>query len=159
VPLFVKDGGLWVLLTRRTESLEHHRGQIAFPGGRREEGDDSLLETALRETQEEIGLEPDDVKILGTLSPLTTITNFHVQPFVGAMPHPYLLRPAEAEIAELIEAPVATLMDPKALETRRIPGREEPVLFYHHGPHVTWGATARILKELLDAVRGGQGSV
>jgi 8-oxo-dGTP pyrophosphatase MutT (NUDIX family) len=152
VPLFVKDGGLWVLLTRRTESLEHHRGQISFPGGSAEDDDDSALETALRETDEEIGVRAEDVKPLGTLSPLTTITNFYVEPFVGAIPNPYPFRIAEAEIAELIEAPVAALLDPKALETRMLPGRAEPVLFYHHGDHVIWGATARILKEFLDAV-------
>src|SRR5262245_5563471 len=131
VPLFVKDGGLWVLLTRRTESLEHHRGQIAFPGGSAEEDDDSSLDTALRETDEEIGIRAEDVKPLGTLSPLTTVTNFYVEPFVGAVPNPYPFRLAESEIAELIEAPIAALLDPKALEMKMLPGREEPVLFYH----------------------------
>src|SRR5262249_29463610 len=154
VPLFVKDGGLWVLLTRRTESLEHHRGQISFPGGSAEEDDDSPLDTALRETDEEIGVRAEDVKSLGTLSPLATVTNFYVEPFVGAIPSPYPFRVAENEIAELIEVPIAALLDPKALETRMLPGRDEPVLFYHHGDHVIWGVTARILKELLDALRG-----
>ena len=153
VPLFVKDGGLWVLLTRRTESLEHHRGQISFPGGSAEEEDDSSLTTALRETDEEIGIRAEDVKPLGTLSPLATVTNFYVEPFVGAIPNPYPFRLAESEIAELIEAPIAALINPKALETKMLPGRDEPVLFYHHGEHVIWGATARILKELLDALR------
>ena len=152
VPLYVKDGGLWVLLTRRTESLEHHRGQISFPGGSAEEGDDSPLDTALRETDEEIGVRAEDVKPLGTLSPLTTVTNFYVEPFVGAIPNPYPFRIASSEIAELVEAPIAALVDPKALETKMLPGRDEPVLFYHHGDHVIWGTTARILKELLDAV-------
>ncbi len=152
VPLFVKDGGLWVLLTRRTESLEYHRGQISFPGGSAEDADDSPLETALRETDEEIGVRAEDVRPLGALSPLTTVTNFYVEPFVGAIPNPYPFRVAEAEIAELVEAPIAALLDPKALETRMLPGREEPVLFYHHGDHVIWGATARILKEFLDAL-------
>jgi 8-oxo-dGTP pyrophosphatase MutT (NUDIX family) len=153
VPVFVRDGELWVLLTRRTESLEHHRGQISFPGGSAEDDDDSSLDTALRETDEEIGLRAEDVKPLGTLSPLATVTNFYVEPFVGAVPNPYPFRVAESEIAELIEAPVAALLDPKALETKTLPGRDEPVLFYHHGEHVIWGATARILKEFLDALR------
>lgn len=152
-PLFVKDGALWVLLTRRTESLEHHRGQIAFPGGALEEGDPSLLHAALRETQEEIGVAPQDVRTFGALSPLTTVTNYFVQPFVGAIPYPYAFRIAEGEVAELVEAPVAALMDPGALETRRLPDREGPVLFFHYGRHVIWGATARMLKELLDALR------
>jgi 8-oxo-dGTP pyrophosphatase MutT (NUDIX family) len=152
VPLFVREGALWVLLTRRTDTLEHHRGQISFPGGAEEEGDDSLLATALRETQEEIGVSADVVVPLGTLSPLTTVTDFYVAPFVGAIPHPYPFQPAESEIAELIELPVAGLFAPGILEERQLPGRAEPVLFYHSGRHVIWGATARILRELLEAL-------
>jgi len=152
VPLFVRDGALWVVLTRRTETVEHHRGQISFPGGGEEPDDDGLLDTALRETEEEIGVAPDDVRYLGRLSPIVTVTDFYVEPYVGAIPQPYAFRPAEAEIAAIIEAPVAALLDPAVLERRPFPGRPEPVLFYHHGEHVIWGATARILKELLDAL-------
>ena len=152
VPLFVRDGSLRVLLTRRTETVEHHRGQISFPGGVEEDEDASAFATAVRETEEELGIAPEDVRPLGTLTPLTTVTDFYVEPFVGAIPYPHVLRPAEAEIAEVIEIPVAALRDPGALETRSLPGREEPTLFYHYGPHVVWGATARILKELLDAL-------
>ena len=153
VPLFVRDGVLRVLLTRRTETVEHHRGQISFPGGVEEEGDGTLLATALRETEEELGIAAGHVRYLGALSPLKTVTDFYVEPFVGAIPHPYSFRPAEAEIAEVIEAPIPALLDPKALETRLLPERDEPTLFYRHGEHVIWGATARMLKELLDALR------
>ena len=152
IPLFVKEGALWILFTRRTETVEHHRGQISFPGGGEEEDDESLLATALRETREEIGVEEADVQYLGALSPLTTVTDFYVEPFVGAIPSPYPFRVAEAEIAELIEVPVAALLDPRILEKKILPGREEPTLFYHHGAHVIWGATARMLQELLDAL-------
>jgi 8-oxo-dGTP pyrophosphatase MutT (NUDIX family) len=152
VPLFVREGKLWVVLTRRTETVEHHRGQISFPGGGEEPEDESLLDTALRETEEEIGVAAEDVRYLGRLSPIVTVTDFYVEPYVGAIPQPYAFRPQAAEIAELIEAPVAALLDPRILERRPFPGRPEPVLFYHHGEHVIWGATARILKELLDAL-------
>ena len=152
VPLYVREGSLWVVLTRRTETVEHHRGQISFPGGAEEPEDGTLLQTALRETEEEIGISAGDVRVLGSLSPLTTVTDFYVEPFVGAIPYPYVFRPAEAEIAEVVEVPVAALRDPDAFETRGLPGRDEPVLFYHHGPHVIWGATGRMLKELLDAL-------
>jgi 8-oxo-dGTP pyrophosphatase MutT (NUDIX family) len=152
IPLFVRDGALWILFTLRTETVEHHRGQISFPGGSEEDDDGSLLETALRETREEIGVEESDVRYLGALSPLTTVTDFYVEPFVGAIPSPYAFRLAESEIAELIEAPVAALLDPGVLERKILPGREEPTLFYHHGRHVIWGATARMLWELLDAL-------
>jgi 8-oxo-dGTP pyrophosphatase MutT (NUDIX family) len=152
VPLFVRDGDLRVLLTRRTDTVEHHRGQISFPGGVEEEDDDTPWATAMRETEEELGIAPGDVCLLGALTPLVTVTDFFVEPFVGAIPYPHVLRPAAAEIAEVIDVPVAALLDPKALERRLLPGREEPTLFYHHGSHVIWGATARMLKELLDAL-------
>jgi|KBSMisStandDraft_5_1062788.scaffolds.fasta_scaffold150634_1 8-oxo-dGTP pyrophosphatase MutT (NUDIX family) len=154
IPLFVRDGGLWILFTRRTETVEHHRGQISFPGGGEEEDDGSLLETALRETREEIGVDETDVHYLGALSPLTTVTDFYVEPYVGAIPNAYPFRVADAEIAELIEAPVTALLDPKILERKVLPGREEPTLFYHHDRHVIWGATARMLAELLEALKG-----
>jgi 8-oxo-dGTP pyrophosphatase MutT (NUDIX family) len=152
VPLFVRDAKLWTLLTRRTESVEHHRGQISFPGGSEEETDESLYATALRETEEELAIAPADVIALGSLSPIVTVTDFYVEPFVAAVPQPYVWQPAEAEIAEVIEAPLATLMDPAILEQRTIPGREGTLLFYHFGAHVIWGATARILSELLAAL-------
>jgi 8-oxo-dGTP pyrophosphatase MutT (NUDIX family) len=152
VPLFVRDAALHVLFTRRTDTLEHHRGQISFPGGTAEEGDESLFATALRETEEELGIRPADVRLLGALAPVNTTTGFVVEPFVGAIPQPYALTPAPSEIAEVIEAPVAALLHPKALERRLLPDRDEPTLFYHYGAHVVWGATARMLKELLDAL-------
>ena len=152
VPLFVRDAKLWTLLTRRTESVEHHRGQISFPGGGEEETDESLYAAALRETEEELAIAPADVIALGSLSPIVTVTDFYVEPYVAAVPQPYVWRPAEAEIAEVIEAPLATLMDPAILERRLIPGREGTILFYHFGAHVIWGATARILSELLAAL-------
>jgi 8-oxo-dGTP pyrophosphatase MutT (NUDIX family) len=153
VPLFVRDAKLWVLLTRRTESVEHHRGQISFPGGGEEEGDEDLYAAALRETEEELAIATTDVVPLGSLSPIVTVTNFYVEPYVAAVPQPYVWRPAEAEIAEVIEAPLAALMDPAILEHKPMPGREGKILFYHFGKHVIWGATARILSELLDALK------
>ena len=142
-----------MLLTKRTESVERHRGQIAFPGGSQEDDDESLYATALRETEEEIGVAPSDVRYLGALSPLTTVTGFYVEPYVVAIPCPYPFRLQESEIAGLIEVPIPALLDPAALETRPFPGRPEPVLFYHYGETVIWGATAKMLKELLDSLR------
>jgi 8-oxo-dGTP pyrophosphatase MutT (NUDIX family) len=153
VPLFVRDAKLWILLTRRTESVEHHRGQISFPGGGEEEGDEDLYAAALRETEEELAIAAADVVPLGPLSPIVTVTDFYVEPYVAAVPQPYVWRPAEAEIAEVIEAPLATLMDPAILEHKPMPGGGGTILFYHFGKHDIWGATARILSELLDALR------
>jgi len=153
VPLFVREGSLWVLFTRRTETVEQHRGQISFPGGGQEAGDATLWDTALRESEEEIGLSPADAIRLGSLSPIVTVTNFYVEPYVAAIPQPYVYRPQEAEIAELLEVPVPALMDPAILEKKPYPGRDEPVLFYHYGKQVIWGATARMLSELLYALK------
>jgi 8-oxo-dGTP pyrophosphatase MutT (NUDIX family) len=153
VPLFVRGAQLYVLFTRRTETVEHHRGQISFPGGAEEKEDESLLQTALRESEEEIGVKREDAILLGALSPMVTVTNFYVEPFVAAIPQPYVFRLQESEIAEIIEAPIAALMDPAVLETKPYPGRPEPVLFYHYGRHVIWGATARMLAELLESLK------
>jgi 8-oxo-dGTP pyrophosphatase MutT (NUDIX family) len=152
VPLFVREGMLWIVLTRRTDTVEHHRGQISFPGGAEEPGDEDLSATALRETGEELGVRPEDVRLLGPLSPIVTVTDFYVAPFVAAIPQPYVFSPAESEIAEVIEAPVGGLSNPAIRETKFLPGRDEPVLFYRYGNHVIWGATARILAELLEAL-------
>jgi len=154
VPLFVRDAKLWILFTRRTESVEHHRGQISFPGGGEEPDDEDLYATAVRETEEELAIARSDVIALGSLTPIVTVTNFYVEPYVAAVPQPYVWKPAEAEIAEVIEAPLSSLMDPAIREAQPIPGREGTILFYHYGKHVIWGATARILAELLEALGG-----
>ena len=153
VPLFVREARLWVLFTRRTESVEHHRGQISFPGGAEEEGDEDLLATARRETEEELAIASPDVLPLGVLPAIVTVTNFYVEPYVAAVPQPYVWKPAEAEIAEVIEAPIASLMDPAILEKKPMPGRDGMVLFYHFGNHVIWGATAKILSDLLEVLK------
>jgi 8-oxo-dGTP pyrophosphatase MutT (NUDIX family) len=152
VPLFVRQGTLWIVFTRRTETVEHHRGQISFPGGAEEPGDADLSATALRETEEELGVRESDVQLLGRLSPMVTVTDFYVEPYVAALPQPYVFTPAESEIAEVVEAPVVALRDPAIREARFLPGRDEPVLFYRYGNHVIWGATARMLAELLEAL-------
>lgn len=153
-PLYVRDGELWVLFTKRTTKVEAHPGQVSFPGGAEEPGDADLLATALRETEEELGLPRDKPAVLGALSPIATVTDFYVEPYVAAIPYPLVLSPSKDEIDELWEIPVSALMSPTAVEERAFPGREEPVLFYHYGPRTVWGATARILSELLEVMSG-----
>jgi 8-oxo-dGTP pyrophosphatase MutT (NUDIX family) len=152
VPLFVRDSMLWVVFTRRTETVEHHRGQISFPGGAEEPDDADLSRTALRETEEELGVRPSDVRLLGKLSPMVTVTDFYVEPYVAAIPQPYVFTPAESEIAEVVEAPIGAFRDPAIKETKFLPDRDEPVLFYRYGSHVIWGATARMLAELIEVL-------
>ena len=152
IPVFKKDGEYHLLFTRRTDRVEHHKGQISFHGGRQDPEDPDLLTTALREAEEEMGIRKEDVRILGELDDICTVTDFCVAPFVGLIPYPYPFRPNPHEIAETIEVPLAALLDPNRLrkEFREHAGRSGPVYFYQHGRHIIWGATASILKQLLD---------
>jgi len=154
-PLFLKDREWHLLFTLRTETVQDHKGQISFPGGRRDPEDDSLLTTALRETEEEIGLARSDVTVLGQLNEMYTVTQYRISPFVGVIPYPYPFRPSPAEIAELIEAPLRVLLDPANFEQREravLVGRPVPLYFYHVGPYTIWGVTARIVKDFLDRI-------
>lgn len=150
VPLFVDAGELWVLLTKRSEALPQHRGQIAFPGGGRELGEDEWA-AALRESHEEIGLDPRLVVPLGRLDEATTPSGFTILPCVGAIPAGFQPLP-NAEIAEVFSLPLAAIADPKLVETRRVrvDGRSRELLVYHVGSRQIWGLTARILANLLD---------
>lgn len=152
VPLFETAGAAHVLLTRRTELVEHHKGQIAFPGGGEEPGDADLRATALRETHEEIGLPPDAVDVWGRLDEVeTVVSGFAVTPFVGAIPGAGGLRTNPNEIAEIITVPLDLFVRGDALRVERVvrDGRPHDVLFYHCPPHVVWGVTARILRSLV----------
>jgi 8-oxo-dGTP pyrophosphatase MutT (NUDIX family) len=152
IPVFKKDGAYHLLFTRRTDRVEHHKGQISFPGGRQDPEDADLLATALREAEEEMGLRKEDVRILGELDDICTVSDFCVAPFVGLIPYPYPFRPNPHEIEEMIEVPLASLLDParSRREFREHGGLTWPVYFYEHGRHTIWGATASILKQLLD---------
>jgi len=152
IPLFKKNGEYHILFTRRSEQVEHHKGQISFPGGRQDEEDVDLLATALREAEEEMGICPKDVRILGELDDICTVTDFCVAPFVGLIPYPYPFKINPHEIEEMIEVPLGVLLDPHRFrkEFREHAGRTWPVYFFQHGRHTIWGATASILKQLLD---------
>lgn len=151
VPLFVRGGSLWVLLTRRSESLRHHPGAIAFPGGGAQDGDEDEVATALREAEEELGIEAGRAIVLGQLSDAVTATGFVISPVVAAIPEPVGLAPTTAEVVELLPVPVAALASPTLVEEQEaIVGGEavlSPVL--HYGPHCVSGATAVIVLDLL----------
>jgi 8-oxo-dGTP pyrophosphatase MutT (NUDIX family) len=157
LPLFRKEGEIYLLFTRRTESVKDHKGQISFPGGTQDEGDEDLWVTALRESYEEIGVKSEDVKILGELDDITTITNYCITPFVGVIPYPYEFIINSAEIAELIEVPVSALLEPKVFKQGNNyihQGRPYPVYFFNYGDTVIWGATAKIVKQFLELIFG-----
>ena len=157
LPLFEDRGDGYVLFTRRTDTLEHHKGQISLPGGSEDASDAGPLATALRETEEELGIPPDRIEILGTLDDVyTVVSGFVITPFVGVIPHPMPLRVNPHEIAEVLTVPLSTFRDPGRLrvEEREREGERITVYFYYHGPYEIWGATGRIMKGFVDAVFG-----
>ena len=150
VPLYVDAGELWTVLTKRTDTLPSHRSQIAFPGGGRELKEDPWA-AAVREAQEEIGLDPRVVLKLGELDEVESPMGFRVIPCVGAIPQSYEFRPNEAEIAEVFSLPVSAFANPRLVEEREIVinGMKRNILIYHVGNRQIWGLTARILQNLL----------
>jgi 8-oxo-dGTP pyrophosphatase MutT (NUDIX family) len=157
VPLY-QDHGRWhVLYTRRTESVDSHRGQVSFPGGRIEVQDAGPEQAALRETQEEIGLAPESVDVLGRLDSLLTVTQFLVTPVVGLIPWPTTFHLNSVEVATTFGVSLDWLSDPDNLEVRLrrplVPGPSVPVYYYRpFQDEVIWGATARITLDLLEAL-------
>jgi 8-oxo-dGTP pyrophosphatase MutT (NUDIX family) len=136
-----------VLLTQRTDHLARHAGQVAFPGGRAEPSDISLVETALRETHEETGIEPAFVTVAGFLDAYETGTGYAVLPVVGILAEGYALMPQEHEVAEIFEVPLTFLLDPasRKRETREFQGRRRSFYSFTFDGHYIWGATAAML--------------
>ena len=150
IPLYVDAGELWTLLTKRSEQLPHHRGQIAFPGGSLEAGED-FWQAALRESEEEIGLDPKKVLQLGELDEAETPSGFRIMPCVGAVPHPIETQPDGEEVEEVFAVPLTTLANPRMVEDRvvTVDGQERELRVYHVGGRQVWGLTARIVQGLL----------
>lgn len=162
IAIYEQDGTPHVLFTLRTETVAYHKGQISFPGGARDAEDPDLVATALRETEEEIGLRREHVEVWGQLDDIVTITNFVVTPYVGRVtePAPYPFAPNAIEVAELVAVPLPHLHDPSALNLEPAPWRDPdgrsrlvPPPSYTFGEHLIWGATARVLRQFLDLTR------
>jgi 8-oxo-dGTP pyrophosphatase MutT (NUDIX family) len=160
VPLFKKGEDCHLLFTKRSDQVKYHKGEISFPGGVVDEEDLELMNTALREADEEIGLKKSDVQVIGLLDDIVTVTQFIVTPIVGLFPYPYPFKVSEVEIAELIEVPLASLLDENNFSEREIfrGGQNEIVYAYQYGNHIIWGATARILKQFLDLIPSATGT-
>lgn len=155
VPIVERDAGLSVLLTRRADHLRDHPGQISFPGGRIEPGDGGALDAALRETREELGLDVARVEVAGYLPVHAVVTGFVVTPVVGFIAPPFELRPDPLEVDEAFEVPLALLMAPGAAVAgvRRARGVEWPVWEYPWEGRRIWGATAHILRSLIELIQ------
>jgi 8-oxo-dGTP pyrophosphatase MutT (NUDIX family) len=159
--LLEKDGEYHIVFTRRSENVEYHKGEISLPGGRVHPEDSDLLDTALREGTEEIGLVRDDVMILGGLDDtLTVSTGFVITPFVGVVSYPYPFQIDTDEVAELILVPLRALMDERCVRTSQLTWDGKQITTYHFDYHgdIIWGATARIVKQFLDLTMGTTGS-
>ncbi len=152
VPVHVDAGELWLTLTKRAENLMHHGGQIAFPGGGRDPGEDEW-EAALREAEEEIGVDPGRVVQLGYLDEIyAEVSDYRIQPCVGVLPHPFEPRPNPDEIDDVFSIPILQFTDVRVIEERVVEwqGQERQIRVYHVGRHPVWGLTARMIQNLLE---------
>ncbi len=152
VPLVARSEGTTVLLTRRTEHLHHHAGQISFPGGRIEESDSSPEDAALRETEEEIGLTRRHIEVIGRLGIYRTRTGFEITPVVGWVTPPFDLSPDRFEVAEVFEVPLSFIADPLNHErhSREWQGVVRHFYVLPYGSYYIWGATAGMLVNLAE---------
>jgi len=146
IPLFEKENKIHLIFTKRNNKVSFHKGQICFPGGALDSKDCSLKDAALRETKEEIGVYPKNVAILGSLDDQYTLTsNFIITPFVGKIPYPYPFRINYKEIDTILQVPISGLLEKN--------NNSAHYKYYYKGEEI-WGATAIILKQFLDIIRG-----
>ena len=155
VPLYIHREELHVVFTKRAELMQHHRGEISFPGGAMDPGDVDLVATALREADEEIGIESTHIEVIGQLDDIVTISRFHVSVYVGELDvqfSPYPWRPQETEVAAVLEVPLPHLLDETNLVEvpRQRDGETVIMEGFKFEEHVIWGATGRMLRNFLD---------
>ena len=150
--VWLRPEGARLILTKRSSHLKHHPGQIAFPGGKVDAGDAGPEAAALRESQEEIGLDPARVTILGTLPLHQTVTGFSITPFIGLIRTDFTPVPEAGEVEEVFTVPLSHVLDPVmfSVQRRRWMGEWRRYYAVPYGPYYIWGATARILRGLAD---------
>jgi 8-oxo-dGTP pyrophosphatase MutT (NUDIX family) len=155
IPLYQKQGHYYIVLNRRTEKVKDHKGQISFPGGARDSDDRTLLHTAVRESREEIGLRRKDIEVIGELDDeLTTTSKYIVTPFIAIIPWPYRFKKNKDEVAEIIQIPIEALLEKGRVSEGSETLNSQPIesYIYNYRGKIVWGATARILKKLLDII-------
>ena len=154
VPVMRRQAGLAVLLTLRSETMPSHKGQISFPGGRRQDSDHSAAAAAKREAQEETGIPPDAVEVIGYLDDYPTISKYMITPVVGLVEDLQEVKPCAREVAEIFEVPLAFLLEPKNFERKLLSrdGLNVPFFELNYGSWRIWGATAGMLWNLSQKV-------
>lgn len=154
IPIVKRENGFTLLFTKRTEDVEHHKGQISFPGGATDSADKNIIETALREADEEIGLKKEFVKIIGMLDEVHTPSDFHITPVVGFIENLPVLKRNENEVLEIFEIDLNNFFDEKIIRTelREVFGKTRTVYFYDVWREPIWGATAYFVKQLVDII-------
>jgi 8-oxo-dGTP pyrophosphatase MutT (NUDIX family) len=154
VPLFMQNGKLHVVLTQRTEEVEQHKGQVSFPGGTRDTCDATIIDTALREAEEEIGLTRNTVEVLGVLNDFCTPSGFCITPVVGFLPLIPSFVLNKTEVSEVFDVPLSFFLNSsnERIDRRERFGKMTNVYFYSYGEHEIWGATAEILRTFLHAL-------
>ena len=158
--LYPKDGSYSVLFNKRTDTVEFNKGEICFPGGAKDPEDANLRATALRETDEEMGVRPEDVTLFGELDETPVRSGFVIQPFVATIPYPYQFNVSSQEVAAVLEVPFSVLYDEATLreEARVSPkGHLTRTVAYAYESHLIYGATANILTQLLDLIGESDG--
>jgi len=146
-----------VILTRRTNTVSDHKGQVAFPGGAKESVDQNLLEAALREAKEEIGVAPEDVDVFGMMKPMLTISNFRITPFIGFIQHPYPFTPAMDEVERIFYIPINWIASNNNWSLEWVNGlpdgsRRKVVRYKPYNGEVLWGISAMFLQEFLHGI-------
>jgi 8-oxo-dGTP pyrophosphatase MutT (NUDIX family) len=153
IPLVLIDNDWRLIFTRRTDIVDHHKGQVSFPGGRSDSEDASPEATALRETQEEIGVRPEDIRVLGSLGAYLTVTNYLVTPVVGIIPWPYTFTVHTLEVERVFTIPMTWLMDPAhRQELVRTESGRGVITYLPYDGELLWGVTARITVNFLSAL-------
>jgi 8-oxo-dGTP pyrophosphatase MutT (NUDIX family) len=149
--LFEKDSQLHVILTKRTDSVKHHKGQISFPGGTKDEEDDTIIDTALREAEEEIGLSKKIVELLGIYNDFITPSGFCITPVIAFLPSLFKFSINTSEVSEVFDVPLSIFLNNQneQVEFQIFNGIKRPVYYYYCGEHEIWGATAAILRSFL----------
>ena len=154
IPILTFKKDLEILLTKRSNNLKNHPGQIAFPGGKKDKSDSSPIETALRETQEEVGLNPKNVEIIASLPSHKTATGFVIKPYLGLINQPFSETLRQGEVDEIFTVPYEYILNEKnfSIQTRKWKGSQRNYYVVPYGPYYVWGATARILLNLSRAL-------